>query len=63
MQVGQKFYWFENQVVKVSRIKLIKKKNGGKLRKDKRVKVGEGDGVVVSDGGNVDEFEDVVVVL
>lgn len=49
--------------MKASRIKSTKKKNGGKSRKDKRVKAGEGDGVVVSDGGNVDEFEDVAVAL
>jgi len=49
--------------VKASRIKSTKKKNKGKLRKNKKVKASEGDNVVASDGGIVGEFEDVDVAV
>ena len=48
-------------MVKASRIKSTRKKNSGKSRKNKKVKAGEGDGVVAGDGGNVGEFEGVAV--
>lgn len=49
--------------MKASRIKSTKKKNGGKSRKNKKVKAGKGDGVVAGDGGNVGEFDDVAVAV